>query len=326
MSVSTGFDQTDAAAPAVYRTELPDRVRRGKVRDVYRAGGRMLIVATDRISAFDVVMNEPVPGKGVILTQMSRFWLQTLPAASPHHLEYVVSDDHCPDESRPFLDQLRGRAMLVKRLEILPIECVVRGYLIGGGWKEYQATGTVSGLPLPPGLRKAERLPEPLFTPSTKAEVGHDQPVSFEQCIEIVQQFLATHPVLAQRTLTHRGAAPQAADLMERARRRSLELYQQAADYAAQRGIILADTKFEFGLWNDELLLADEVLTPDSSRFWPADQYRVDSDPPSFDKQFLRDYLETLHWNKQPPPPPLPSDILAKTRERYETAWRLLTA
>ncbi|MEW6252222.1 MAG: phosphoribosylaminoimidazolesuccinocarboxamide synthase [Planctomycetota bacterium] len=300
---------------AVYRTDLPELVKRGKVRDVYRLGGRMLIVATDRISAFDVVMNEPVPGKGAILTQMSRFWLATLPAAAPHHLEYVISDEQCPDEYLPYLEQLRGRAMVVKRVDILPVECVVRGYITGGGWKEYQATGTVSGVKLPPGLRKSERLPEPIFTPSTKAEVGHDEPVSFDRAVEIVARRLA-----ARRSV----AGLDARRLMERVRQRSLDLYAQGRDHADERGIILADTKFEFGLWNGDLLLADEVLTPDSSRFWPKDEHRVGQDPPSFDKQYLRDYLESLGWNKQPPPPKLPPEVIEKTRARYEMAWQLL--
>jgi len=303
------------APTPVFRTDLPELVRRGKVRDVYRAGARLLIVATDRISAFDVVMDQPVPGKGVLLTRMSEYWLRTLPACTPHHLDYVVTEEHVPEGYEPFVDQLVGRAMVVKRVDILPIECIVRGYLVGGGWKEYQATGTVGGLRLPTGLPKADKLPEPLFTPSTKTEVGHDEPVSFEDAIDIVNRFLTTK----------RGATQSARDLLERARSRSIALYQQAAAHAEPRGILIADTKFEFGLYNGELLLADEVLTPDSSRFWPADQYRPGQDPPSFDKQFLRDYLESLHWDKRPPPPPLPPDIIAKTRERYEAACRLLT-
>lgn len=304
-----------SALSPVFKTDLPELVRRGKVRDVYRAGARMLIVATDRISAFDVVMNQPVPGKGILLTRMSEYWLRTLPACTPHHLDYVVTDEQVPEGYAPFIDQLVGRAMVVKRVDILPIECIVRGYLVGSGWKEYQATGTVSGLRLPPGLQKAAKLPEPLFTPSTKAEVGHDEAVSFEDAVGIVNRFLATK----------RGTTQNARELLERVRSRSLEVYRQAAAHAERRGIIIADTKFEFGLCNGELLLADEVLTPDSSRFWPADQYRLGQDQPSFDKQFLRDYLESLNWNKQPPPPPLPEEIIAKTRERYEVACRLLT-
>jgi phosphoribosylaminoimidazole-succinocarboxamide synthase len=305
-----------ASPTAIAKTDLPHLVHRGKVRDLYRLGEQMMIVATDRISAFDVVMNEPVPGKGRLLTQMSRFWLDTLPACTPHHLEYVVSDQQVPAGFAPYVDQLRERAMVVKRVDILPIECIVRGYIVGSGWKEYQATGTVSGLRLPPGLRKAERLPEPLFTPSTKASIGHDEAVSFDEATAIVDRFLAT-----QRAYT--GSAT---DLLNRVRRRALDIYAQAARHAEARGLILADTKLEFGLHGGELLLADEVLTPDSSRFWPRDQYQVSQDQPSFDKQYLRDYLETLTWNKQPPPPPLPPDIISRTQEKYEEAFRRLTS
>ena len=305
-----------AAPAAVHRTDLPELVARGKVRDIYRVGGRLMIVATDRISAFDVVMNEPIPVKGVLLTQMSRFWLETLPACRPHHLEYVVSEDRCPEEYAPHVEQLCGRAMVVRRVEVLPIECVVRGYLAGSGWRDYQATGTVSGVRLPAGLRKAERLPEPIFTPSTKATVGHDEAVSFDRACEIVAEFLEPK----------RSVSAPACDLLEAVRRRSLEIYTQAARHADQRGIIIADTKFEFGLRDGELVLADEVLTPDSSRFWPRDEYRVGHDPTSFDKQFLRYYLETVTWNKQPPPPPLPATVIARTREKYEEAYARLTA
>jgi len=305
-----------ASPTAIAKTDLPHLVHRGKVRDLYRLGEQMMIVATDRISAFDVVMNEPVPGKGRLLTQMSRFWLDTLPACTPHHLEYVVSDQQVPAGFAPYVDQLRERAMVVKRVDILPIECIVRGYIVGSGWKEYQATGTVSGLRLPPGLRKAERLPEPLFTPSTKASIGHDEAVSFDEATAIVDRFLAT-----QRAYT--GSAT---DLLNHVRRRALDIYAQAAHHAEARGLILADTKLEFGLHGGELLLADEVLTPDSSRFWPRDQYQVSQDQPSFDKQYLRDYLETLTWNKQPPPPPLPPDIISRTQEKYEEAFRRLTS
>ena len=299
----------------IHKTDLPELVNRGKVRDIYKLGGRLMIVATDRISAFDVVMDQPVPGKGILLTQMSRFWLETLPACTPHHLDYVVTDDQVPAEYAPYVDQLSGRAMVVKRVSILPVECIVRGYIIGSAWKEYQATGHVSGVALPAGLRRAEKLPAPIFTPSTKAMVGHDEPISFDHACDTVARFLAP-----KRSIT-----ADARDLMERVRRRALDIYVQAARHAEQRGIILADTKFEFGLYNGELLLADEILTPDSSRFWPADQYRVGDDQPSFDKQFLRDYLETLAWNKRPPPPPIPDEVLAETRRGYEDAYRRLT-
>ena len=306
---------TLGSTPAVYKTDLPELVNRGKVRDLYKVGGRMMIVAADRISAFDVVMNEPVPGKGVLLTEMSRFWLETLPACKPHHLEYVVSDEQIPEEYGQFVDQLRGRATVVKRVEVLPIECIVRGYIVGSGWKEYQAIGSVSGVKLPAGLQKAEKLPEPIFTPSTKATVGHDEAISFEQAIGIVEGFLAPK----------RSVALNAGELMEQVRQRSIDVYNQAARHAEARGIILADTKFEFGLYNGELLLADEVLTPDSSRFWPADQYKVGAEQPSFDKQFLRDYLESVGWNKQPPPPSIPGEVISQTRAKYEDAYRRLT-
>ncbi len=300
----------------VYRTDLPELVNRGKVRDLYKVGGRLMVVAADRISAFDVVMQQPVPGKGVLLTQMSKFWLDTLPACSPHHLDYIVDDEQVPADYAPYVDQLRGRAMVVKRVEILPVECIVRGYIIGSGWKEYQATGAICGIELPKGLQKAQKFDEPIFTPSTKATVGHDEPITFDQAIDTVAQFLAPK----------RSISADPRELMERVRRRSLEIYQQAAVHAEERGIILADTKFEFGLYNGELLLADEVLTPDSSRFWPKDQYRIGENQPSFDKQFLRDYLETVDWNKQPPPPTIPDEIIAKTRAGYEDAYRRLTS
>ena len=304
-----------APLTVIHKTDLPELVNRGKVRDIYKLGGRLMIVATDRISAFDVVMYQPVPGKGMLLTQMSRFWLETLPACQPHHLDYVVTEERVPAEYAPYVDQLCGRAMVVKRVEILPIECIVRGYIIGSAWKEYQVTGQVCGVPLPTGLRRAEKLSAPIFTPSTKAVIGHDEPISFDHACDTVARFLAPK----------RSVSADPRDLLERVRRRALDVYVQAARHAEQRGILLADTKFEFGLYNGELLLADEVLTPDSSRFWPADQYRVGDDQPSFDKQFLRDYLETLAWNKQPPPPPIPDEILAQTRRGYEDAYRRLT-
>ncbi len=303
------------AVPAVARTELPGLLNRGKVRDVYDLGERLLIVATDRISAFDVVMNEPVPGKGVVLTQLTRFWLETLPSCRPHHLEYVVGPGRVPAGFERHADVLSGRSMVVKKADVLPIECVVRGYLIGGGWKEYEETGAVSGIELPPGLRVADKLAEPIFTPSTKAVAGHDEPISFDQAWRIARHFML-----------ERGATPGAGRaLMEAARQRSLDIYRQARDYAAARGIIIADTKFEFGVADNELLLVDEVLTPDSSRFWPADQYVVGRNPPSFDKQYLRDYLAGLKWDKQPPPPAIPERIIEQTGERYRQAYKLLT-
>lgn len=298
---------------AVYETTLPGLRARGKVRDIYDLGESLMIVASDRISAFDVVMGEPVPGKGELLTQMSRFWLDTLPACSPHHLEYVVDDGHCPRGYEANLPQLRRRAMVVRKAEVVPVECVVRGYIVGGGWKEYQQVGSVSGVKLPPGLKLADRLPTPIFTPSTKAVVGHDEPISIEQAAESLAPRLGSD----------------ATRLMYALRDRSLAIYQQAAEFAAQRGIIIADTKFEFGLprgdARHEPILIDEVLTPDSSRFWPADQWRPGANPPSFDKQYLRDYLESISWNKTPPPPPIPAEVIEQTRRRYADAYRLLT-
>ncbi len=297
----------------LWQTQIPSRTARGKVRDIFDLGERLLIVATDRISAFDVVMNEPVPGKGAILTGLSRFWLERLPACTPHHLEYVVDERHVPAGFEAYRDQLAGRAMVVRKARVLPVECIVRGYLAGSGWKDYCQTGVVSGVRLPAGLKQAQALPEPIFTPSTKAEQGHDEPLTFEQACALLEE---------------RGFASSGGDgrsLMSAVRQRSLEIYRQAAELAAAHGILLADTKFEFGLWQGELILVDEVLTPDSSRFWAADQYRVGSNPPSFDKQFLRDYLESLDWNKQPPPPAIPPEIIAQTQARYLEAYRLLT-
>lgn len=290
-------------APAtVLRTDLPNLLQRGKVRDVYDLGDRLMIVASDRISAFDVIMDQPVPQKGVILTHMSQYWLETLPACAPHHLDYVVARDRVPAGYASEIDVLAGRAMVVRRSRVLPIECVVRGYLIGGGWKEYKETGRVSGIELRRGMRLAERFETPLFTPSTKAASGHDEPISFEQACELGGK-----------------------ELLTAARERALAIYREAADHAERRGLILADTKFEFGICDGELLLIDEVLTPDSSRFWPADAWRPGENPPSFDKQFLRDYLNTLDWPKAPPPPVIPDDILDRTRSRYVEACRLLT-
>ena len=297
---------------AVYQTDFPRLVHRGKVRDLYDLGDRLMVVASDRISAFDVVMAQPVPGKGAILTRMSRFWFETLPAAAPHHLDYVVSADRVPAGYEPWADQLRDRAMVCRKAQVVPVECVVRGYIVGGGWKEYQETGCVSGIALPAGLRLAEQLPEPIFTPSTKATSGHDEPISFERACAQTQRFL-----------DNLGGGD-GMELMEHIRRRSLDIYTQAAAYARKRGIILADTKFEFGLCNGKLLLVDEVLTPDSSRYWPTESWRPGENPASFDKQFLRDYLNSLDWNKQPPPPPIPDDIIERTRRRYEEACALL--
>jgi len=277
-------------------------LRRGKVRDIYDAGtAGLVIVASDRISAFDVVLSPGIPGKGVVLTQLSNFWFDTLAGVAPHHLLAVERSAFPPPYDG--LAELDGRACLVRRLEIVPVECVARGYLIGSGWKEYRAGGAVCGIPLPAGLQLAARLPEPIFTPSTKADVGHDENITFEAVAGLV-----------------------GADLAARLRDLTLELYRRAAALAEQRGIIIADTKFEFGVAPDgSLFLADEALTPDSSRFWPADGYRPGANPPSFDKQFVRDWLEASGWDKQPPAPALPADVIAGTQARYLEAFRRLT-
>ena len=305
-----------ASSSTVRQTDLPGLIHRGKVRDLYDFGESLMIVASDRISAFDVVMDQLIPGKGRILTQMSRFWLDTLEACSPHHLEYVVDDDHVPPGYEAHLDQLSGRAMVVRKTDVLPIEFVVRGYLIGGGWREYQERGSVSGIELPAGLELAERFPQPLFTPSTKASDGHDEPISLERAAELAEEF------------SERLGQPRAAGRawMVAALERALAIYRQGAAYAARHEIILADTKFEFGVRDGTLLLIDEVLTPDSSRFWPAREWRQGQNPPSFDKQVLRDHLETLSWDKTPPPPLLSESILARTAQRYQEAYELLTA
>ena len=282
---------------------FPDRLlKRGKVRDVYRAReGCLLVVASDRISAFDVVLDPGIPGKGVVLNRLSNFWFETLAEVTPNHvLATELADFPQPFGTAP---SLAGRACLVRMLRIVPVECVVRGYIVGSGWKEYQVKGSVSGVPLPPGLTQAERLPHPVFTPSTKAEVGHDENIAFDEVVRVAGGGVA-----------------------ERMRDVSLELYRRAAALAEARGIIIADTKFEFGLDEEgRLVWADEALTPDSSRFWPADRYRAGSNPPSFDKQFVRDWLEGSGWNKRPPAPTLPAEVVSRTRELYLEAYRRLT-
>ncbi|MCG3126291.1 MAG: Phosphoribosylaminoimidazole-succinocarboxamide synthase [Phycisphaerae bacterium] len=287
---------------AIRETHLPGLVKRGKVRDLYDLGDRLMIVASDRISAFDVVMDQPIPDKGAVLTRLTKFWLTHLPACAPHHLDYVVSGGRVPAGYSEAADMLAERAMVVRKAAVLPVECVVRGYLVGGGWKEYTATGRVSGVELPRGMAIAQQLSEPIFTPSTKAEHGHDEAITFERACELAGE-----------------------RWMVEARRRSLAIYSQAAELAACRGIILADSKFEFGVTDGELLLVDEVLTPDSSRFWPAESYRVGSNPPSFDKQYLRDYLESLDWPKRPPPPAIPAGVIEQTRRRYVEAYERLS-
>ncbi len=279
--------------------------RQGKVRDIYDLGDHLLLVATDRISAFDVVMAEPIPDKGRILTRLSAFWFRHLADLTPNHLVSLKVEEF-PPACRPFEDLLEGRAMLVRTCKPLPVECIVRGYLSGSGWAEYRQSGAIGGLPLPPGLVESQKLPEPIFTPSTKAELGtHDENISFA-------------------AMASQIGAPLAA----RVRDLSLAIYRRALAWAEPRGIIIADTKFEFGLADgaeEQLLLIDEVLTPDSSRFWPQEDYRPGGPQKSYDKQYLRDYLESLGWNKQPPPPPLPADVIANTRARYLQALEVLT-
>jgi phosphoribosylaminoimidazole-succinocarboxamide synthase len=293
-----------SAAPVIQTTFSNLKLlRRGKVRDVYEVDDdRLLIVATDRISAFDSVSPTPIARKGEVLTALSRFWFQKLGHIVPHHL-WTTNIDEMPDSVRAHTDELRGRSMLVKRTEVFPVECVVRGYLSGSGLKDYQRTGAVCGHNLPPGLRDSEKLAEPIFTPATKAETGHDENISEAQMAEIVGQ-----------------------EVMEALREKSLRLYQEASDYARGRGIIIADTKFEFGRDREgQITLIDEVLTPDSSRFWPVDGYEVGKSQPSFDKQFVRDYLVSIHWDKQPPCPRLPDEVANATTARYLEAYELLT-
>jgi phosphoribosylaminoimidazole-succinocarboxamide synthase len=272
---------------------------RGKVRDIYALGDQLLIVATDRLSAFDVILPTPIPDKGRVLTQLSLFWFDRLADIVPHHL---ISATNFGGELAPYAEALEGRSMLVRRTEPVPIECVVRGYVSGSGWKDYQKTGAICGIPLPPGLHESDRLPEPIFTPSTKATTGHDENISFQETVSRIGKSLA-----------------------DRLRETSLALYKRAAEHAAVRGIIIADTKFEFGLLGNELIWIDEALTPDSSRFWPSAEYTPGSAQPSFDKQFVRDYLERIGWNKQPPGPPLPDDVIAGTKDKYREAYQRIT-
>jgi len=281
--------------------------RRGKVRDVYEIDDQLLIVTTDRISAFDYVLGSGIPDKGRVLTQLSGFWFGRMDDLVPHHL-IAMDVDAFPEAARKHADQLRGRTMLVRRTEPVPIECVARGYLSGSGWKEYQQTGQVCGVTLPAGLRESDRLPEPIFTPATKAESGHDVNISEEEAGRLV-----------------------GADLIARLKALTLEIYRRGVAHAESKGIIIADTKFEFGLApaspnSSEIILIDEVLTPDSSRFWPEDQYEPGRGQPSFDKQYVRDYLETLDWPKRPPAPKLPPEVVARTSEKYAEALRRLTS
>ena len=277
------------------------RLGKGKVRDIYAVGAdKMLIVASDRLSAFDVVLPDPIPDKGRVLNEMANFWFERLGHVVPNQLTGIDPESVVQKNEQ---EQVRGRSVVVKKLEPLPIEAVVRGYIIGSGWKDYQKSGKVCGIELPKGLRQAEKLPEPIFTPATKAESGHDENITFAQAEQLIGKALAA-----------------------KVRDVSIRLYKEAADYAATRGIIIADTKFEFGLdEKNNLVLIDEVLTADSSRFWPADSYRVGISPPSFDKQYVRDYLESLTWDKTPPAPKLPEDVIARTSQKYRDALERLT-
>jgi len=277
------------------------KLRSGKVREVFDLGETLLFVATDRLSAFDVILPDPIPHKGAVLNQLSAFWFKRFSKIKNH---FVTADFHeFPKELQLFRDQLAGRSMIVCKAKPLPVECVVRGYLAGSGWKEYQESQSVCGEKLPPGLQLASQLPKPIFTPATKSEAGHDLNIDWKECCRILGDKIAT-----------------------RARDLSLQVYGEGRDHAGQRGIIVADTKFEFGIVDGELVLIDECLTPDSSRFWPADQYVVGQSPPSFDKQFVRDYLETLDWKKTPPAPSLPKDVIAKTSAKYVEAFERLTS
>ncbi|MCC6708290.1 MAG: phosphoribosylaminoimidazolesuccinocarboxamide synthase [Gammaproteobacteria bacterium] len=294
---------TSAALYESHLTSLP-LIQRGKVRDIYAVDdAHLLIVTTDRISAFDVILSDPIPGKGAVLTALSNFWFARVESVIRNHLSKLTLAEVLPDAAERAT--VEGRAIVVDKLRPLPVEAIVRGYIIGSGWKDYQKSGRVCGIELPAGLQQAQQLPQALFTPSTKAEIGeHDENIDFERTCELLG----------------RARAEQVRDV-------SLKIYQTAADFARTKGIIIADTKFEFGLdANDELVLIDEVLTPDSSRFWPADEYQVGVSPPSFDKQFVRDYLETLDWNKQAPAPKLPDEIAEKTAAKYREALTRLTA
>jgi phosphoribosylaminoimidazole-succinocarboxamide synthase len=287
----------------ILKTEVAgvELFRRGKVRDVYAVEDKLLIVATDRISAFDVVLPSAIPHKGAVLTALSIFWFDFLKDTVQNH--FITADiGQYPPPLRDYGDQLSGRSMLVKRVDVVPIECVARGYLVGSGWKEYKKTGEVCGIKLPAGLRESDQLPEPIFTPSTKAEEGHDVNISEQQMADIVGK-----------------------ELTERLGRMTLDIYEKASRYARERGIIIADTKFEFGMKDGEIILADEVLTPDSSRFWPRESYEPGRAQQSFDKQYVRDYLETLEWGKTPPGPILPDPVIQQTSEKYLQAYKLIT-
>jgi len=288
---------------AVFESQIKSlpRIGKGKVRDIYAVGDdKMLIVVSDRLSAFDVVLPDPIPDKGAVLNQMANFWFDKLGHIVPNQLTGI---DPASVVQKNEIPQVAGRAVVVKKLKPLPIEAVVRGYIIGSGWKDYQKTGKVCGIELPKGLQQAQKLPEPIFTPATKAETGHDENISFEEVVKLIGK-----------------------DQAQKVRDISIRLYKEASEYAAKKGIIIADTKFEFGLnEKNEIVLIDEVLTADSSRFWPADSYKVGMSPPSYDKQYVRDYLETLDWDKTPPAPKLPAEVISKTSQKYREALERLT-
>ena len=288
---------------AIDRTELNGirKFRTGKVRDVYDLGDKLLIVVTDRLSAFDVVLPDPIPDKGEVLTRLSAFWFERFQDAVANHM-ITIDPEKFPAELKPYRKMLAGRAMLVHRAEPLPVECIVRGYLSGSGWKDYVRTGAVCGIPLPKGLKESARLEKPIFTPSTKAEAGHDENITGERFQELVGRYLAVQIEAV-----------------------SLRIYSEAREFAESRGIIIADTKFEFGMHSGRLMLIDEALTPDSSRFWDREHYAPGGSPQSFDKQFVRDYLERIAWNKKPPAPKLPAEVIEGTRQRYREAYRKLT-
>ena len=287
----------------IFQTEFPGLKleARGKVRDIYDAGDKLVIVTTDRLSAFDYILPTPIPDKGRVLTQTTIFWLNLLRDIVPNHFLSANVDDY-PAEFHAFREQLEGRSMLVRRARMIDVECVARGYISGSGWKDYKRTGAICGIALPAGLKESERLPEPIFTPASKAQSGHDENISFDNVSERIGRELA-----------------------ERLRPLTLQIYDRAARYAEERGIIIADTKFEFGFIGDQLTLADEVLTPDSSSFWPRSTYAPGGPQPSYDKQFVRDYLESIRWNKQPPAPVLPEEVARKTSEKYREAYRVLS-
>jgi phosphoribosylaminoimidazole-succinocarboxamide synthase len=288
----------------IKETKFPELnlLKRGKVRDMYDLGDSLLMIATDRLSAFDVVMPDPIPDKGIILTQISLFWFEMMQSLVTNHV--IISNvDDFPSICQPYADVLRGRSIVIKKTEPLPVECVVRGYISGSGWKSYQETGSICGIRLPEDLQESDKLPEPIFTPATKAEIGdHDINIDFAEMINII-----------------------GSDLAQKVKSLSLEIYQKGAEFAAERGIIIADTKFEFGKIDDDVILIDEVLTPDSSRFWPQETYLPGGAQKSYDKQYVRDYLNTLDWGKTPPGPPLPDDVIQKTRQKYLDALTQLT-